>query len=78
MTPQTESRPSEKGLKKYASEAFRFVTDKKKTTYKEVASNLIQEMGDDYSIDKNVPLPLSRRKESPTSRGESTTLSMYS
>ena len=36
-----------KGLKKLAFEAFRFVSTRKKTTYKEVANSLLQQMKED-------------------------------
>ena len=41
MTPSAECRTPERGLKRLAAEAYRFVTQQKKTTYKEVARKLI-------------------------------------
>jgi hypothetical protein len=46
-TPATESRCYERGLKKLAFEAFKFVSSQRKTTYKEVARRLIKELHDD-------------------------------
>ena len=44
-TPGADSRASERGLKRLASEAFRFVVNnQKRTSYKEVANKLIGEL----------------------------------
>jgi hypothetical protein len=44
-------------LKRLAAEAYRFVTQQKKTTYKEVAKKLISELNEEIDIDPNVEEP---------------------
>mgnify|MGYP000159169329 CR=1 FL=1 len=63
MTPGAESRTTERGLKRLASEAYNFVTQTKKTTYKDVARKLIEQMSDDNDLDVSVKTLLFRRKE---------------
>lgn len=53
-TPATESRCYERGLKKLAYEAFKFVTCQRKTTYKEVARKLIKQLHDEQEIESHV------------------------
>lgn len=55
-TPATESRCYERGLKKLAFEAFKFVSSQRKTTYKEVARRLIKELHDEQELDSHVLL----------------------
>lgn len=52
----SESRFYERGLKKLAFEAFQFVSQQKKTTYKEVAINLIGKINDEKILDAHVIL----------------------
>lgn len=52
----SESRFYERGLKKLAYEAFQFVSQQKKTTYKEVATNLIGKINDEKMLDAHVIL----------------------
>lgn len=49
-----EGKFYERGLKKLAYEAFRFVSNQKKTTYKEVATKLINQLNDDNELDIHV------------------------
>jgi hypothetical protein len=50
-TPVSESKIYERGLKKLAYEAFKFVSHQKKTTYKEVARKLINQLNDEPEYD---------------------------
>jgi len=45
-TPLSEGKIYERGLKKLAYEAYKFVSHQKKTTYKEVAKKLINQLND--------------------------------
>ena len=54
MTPGAESRTTERGLKRLASEAYTFVNQCRKTSYKDVARKLIGQMDDD--LEANVAL----------------------
>ena len=58
LTPASESRASERGLKKLAWEAFRFVKTSKRTAYKDVANKLIDDLGagnEEEEFDFNEP-----------------------
>ena len=46
-TPVSEGKNTERSLRKLASEAFKFTCTQKKTTYKEVANKLIDQMSDE-------------------------------
>jgi hypothetical protein len=61
-TPVTESRCYERGLKKLAFEAFKFVSSQKKTSYKEVAKRLIKQLNEEQEIESHVGLRLCRRR----------------
>jgi hypothetical protein len=52
----SESKFYERGLKKLAYEAFQFVSQQKKTTYKEVAKKLISQINDENEFDVHVLL----------------------
>lgn len=50
----SEGKIYERGLKKLASEAYRFVSMQKKTTYKEVARNLISSLQDEGEMEMSM------------------------